>query len=82
MKIGKYDISKKNMIIIGGIIFAFVIGIVLLTKKDGKKLNSKIIKLMNFLLKNLKVGKLILLEIIFITQLKYMIPIILHINFS
>ena len=36
MKIGKYDISKKNMIIIGGIILAFVIGIVLLTKKDGK----------------------------------------------
>ena len=36
MKIGKYDISKKNMIIIGGIILAFVIGVILLTKKDGK----------------------------------------------
>ena len=36
MKIGKYDISKKNMIIIGGIIFAFVIGIVLLTKRMEK----------------------------------------------
>ena len=36
MKIGKYDISKKNMIIIGVIILAFVIGIILLTKKGGK----------------------------------------------
>ena len=49
MKIGKYDISKKNMIIIGGIILAFVIGIVLLTKKGGKifynpDANIKIVK--------------------------------------
>ena len=49
MKIGKYDISKKNMIIIGGIILAFVIGIILLTKKDGKifynpDANIKIVK--------------------------------------
>ena len=36
MKIGKYDISKKNMIIIGVIILVFVIGVILLTKKDGK----------------------------------------------
>ena len=49
MKIGKYDISKKNMIIIGVIILAFVIGIILLTKKDGKifynpDANIKIVK--------------------------------------
>ena len=49
MKIGKYDISKKNMIIIGGIILAFVIGIILLTKNDGKifynpDANIKIVK--------------------------------------
>ena len=49
MKIGKYDISKKNMIIIGGIILAFIIGIILLTKKDGKifynpDANIKIVK--------------------------------------
>ena len=49
MKIGKYDISKKNMIIIGGIILAFVIGIILLTKKNGKifynpDANIKIVK--------------------------------------
>ena len=49
MKIGKYDISKKNMIIIGGIILAFVIGIILLTKKGGKifynpDANIKIVK--------------------------------------
>ena len=48
MKIGKYEISKKNMIIIG-IILAFVIGIILLTKKDGKifynpDANIKIVK--------------------------------------
>ncbi|MDY4618898.1 MAG: hypothetical protein SO484_02710 [Bacilli bacterium] len=49
MKIGKYDISKKNMIIIGVIILAFVIGVILLTKKDGKifynpDANIKIVK--------------------------------------
>ena len=49
MKIGKYDISKKNMIIIGGTILVFVIGIILLTKNDGKifynpDANIKIVK--------------------------------------
>ena len=49
MKIGKYDISKKNMVIIGGVILAFVIGIILSTKKDGKifynpDANIKIVK--------------------------------------
>ena len=49
MKIGKYDISKKNMIIIGVIILVFVIGVILLTKKDGKifynpDANIKIVK--------------------------------------
>ena len=49
MKIGKYDISKKNMIIIGGTILVFVIGVILLTKRDGKifynpDANIKIVK--------------------------------------
>ncbi len=49
MKIGKYDISKKNVMIIGGAILVLVIGIILLTKKDGKifynpDANIKIVK--------------------------------------
>ena len=49
MKIGKFEISKKNMIIIGGVIIALVIGIILLTKNDGKifynpDANIKIVK--------------------------------------
>mgnify|MGYP003207209706 CR=1 FL=1 len=77
IKIGKLNISKRNLIIISTVILIVIGGILLLTKDNDKGLfynpdkNIKIVK-----------SEASKIELIFIIQLKYIIQINHFINFS